>query len=1740
MVADLSSAAFGSAWGNTRSWSNQLQSEYDGPYGVNWFLKEAPMLFQNGTTISVVGVVQKAIWFELVGGAWVPKFYFKDTLVHESGKFIHADTVGKRTEFYDFTVTPALQGKFIRSYDPHGGTAHVIDAGYDGSNRLISITQTVGGNSVRYLYTYHDTSPHENRIQSVTLQVNAVDVRQALFEYYDSGESNGVIGDLKLVTIQTSKIPCPSGSAVWTDVQKTHYRYYTGTSATGYARGLKFVVGPEAYARIVAVGGNPLTATDSTIANYADHYFEFDDTQRVTKEMTNGGLLTFSYSYHTSGNTADYNNWSVRTTETLPDDNQNIVYTNYAGQVMLKVFQSGSDQWYDYYQFDDKGRVTLQAASSAVDSYDEMDAGLVTLRDDAGLIQVTVYYPDDATDPGTAPGYVQYQKVKKGSSGTPITLVENRYDTIDVAGTTTYPLSEQIVYPNEDGTGPISTLFGRTYYSGTQQLNQLTITLPAVPTAQNGADGVTATRIETYSAYGQLLSAEDERGNVTSFSYDLLTGAMKQRIDDAGIGRLNLTTDYANDTLGRITEELGPVHQIDIGGTPTDIRRARWTVYQDDTHEIWRASGYASGGSFGTFTLVQPVSVTRLDSDNRVTAQIQATRASGTSGALDRCDAFAQSSWTRWTQWHFDDHGRQDWQRVYFDIPGSGNGSTGTNYNETQFAYNSMLMLNKVTSPGGTIDKTEYTPMGWISALNTGTDDSGGGGDNMQTVEEREYDGNAAGGDGTLTRVKRYESGGAYRITTYGYDWRNRRTSADGEIDFYESYAYDNLSRLTVTERRDTNAAGALGWSTENKYDTRGHIYQTMQQGSNGSSGNSLTDNFWRDESGNLIRKKQAGSEAFQLMAYDALNRMTVQYVSYGPGDITNDMVMQQSELTYDAASNIILQLSRERFHNATGTGALTSPSGSQPKARVRCVASYPDGLGRIANVANYGTNGASALTRPTTCAARSDTVLVTSTDYNDRGEHWQVTDPEGTVKRATFDNAGRLTQTIENYHSSGSGSDQNKTTDYTYNADGNLATLTAINVATGPQVTAYIYGTTLTDSDVASSRLLRQVAFPDSTGSTDVVEYAYNRLGERKQMKDQQQVVHAYDYDKLGRLIHDRVALPSGSAVDNGVLRVSRTYEFRGMLAKITNYNSATGSTVVNESAFTYNEFGQLSEDEQAHVGPTGSAPSVQYGFANGSANTIRPTTLTYPSGRVLTYDYGTSGGMDDKFSRIFALLDDNSTNTHLAEYLYLGPNRTAQINFAEPGAKFTWIMQSGESPTDGGDQYTGWDRFGRAIDLRWIKNSSGAELERLQHGYDRASNRLYRKNLVASGSDKQDELYAYDELYQLNDFKRGELNSGRTAITGTVANQEEFTFDPTGNWNEYVQFGSGFSIDQTRSYNKANELTEIDSDTTLVAEDAAGNMTTIPQPGHWDAGYDLIYDAWNRLVEVKDGSATIVTYAYDGLHRRTKKVIGSDTRHFYYTDKWQIVEERMNTSTIADRQFVWGIRYIDDLVLRDRGTERLYVIQDYFQPTAVMNTSGTVQERYGYSAFGTTRVMTASFGSRATSSYEWETRFGAYRWDAETGLCQVRNRYLHTGLGRWVNRDPMGDNIEADINLYRYAFNSPTNFVDVDGAHPGIAIGLLILTAVRCILGGLGSVLFDIAFQVSKCCCKQIRAPGPCDFVGCAAQLNLCSVFLSLVIGCLTSVLFPIPFSWSLLGPLVKRAIGKSATSALAKYGC
>jgi RHS repeat-associated protein len=385
------------------------------------------------------------------------------------------------------------------------------------------------------------------------------------------------------------------------------------------------------------------------------------------------------------------------------------------------------------------------------------------------------------------------------------------------------------------------------------------------------------------------------------------------------------------------------------------------------------------------------------------------------------------------------------------------------------------------------------------------------------------------------------------------------------------------------------------------------------------------------------------------------------------------------------------------------------------------------------------------------------------------------------------------------------------------------------------------------------------------------------------------------------------------------------------------------------------------------------------------------------------------------------------------------------------------------------------------------WRHCADFSDVVRIQHGYDRLGNRLWRHDLVAAAAgQKMDELYTYDPMSQLLGLQRGQLNDlDNSLLSGSSTFREGWALDAMGNWSQYEQAGTGGAWDlaQTRTHNAANEITAIAATTGSAwltpAYDLAGNTTLVPASPHSLVGewsdvsrLSCVYDAWNRLVRVSDATSgeTLAEYQYDGRNFRTVKCTYaggdlSEVRHFYYSSQWQVLEERVCSTLSADpgslapsAQYVWGLRYIDDLILRDRDAagssasagdsnssgsgalgERLYALQDpNWNVVAAADVTGAIVERYSYSAYGEPAFLTAAYAAIPSSSYDMDVLYCGYRWDADLGSYLVRNRTLWPHLGRWERRDPV-KYLSTDMNLYRYAGNSTIARTDEDGLQAG-----------------------------------------------------------------------------------------------------
>jgi len=125
-----------------------------------------------------------------------------------------------------------------------------------------------------------------------------------------------------------------------------------------------------------------------------------------------------------------------------------------------------------------------------------------------------------------------------------------------------------------------------------------------------------------------------------------------------------------------------------------------------------------------------------------------------------------------------------------------------------------------------------------------------------------------------------------------------------------------------------------------------------------------------------------------------------------------------------------------------------------------------------------------------------------------------------------------------------------------------------------------------------------------------------------------------------------------------------------------------------------------------------------------------------------------------------------------------------------------------------------------------------------------------------------------------------------------------------------------------------------------------------------------------------------------------------------------------------------------------RDRDTdangsldERLYAMHDAnFNVTGLVNTSGTVVERYACDPFGVPTYFDASYGTRGSSSYGWDYLHQGLRWDGDIGKYYNRRREYDPGQGRFTSNDPLlfGAN---DVVFYRYEKNGPLSTLDPSG---------------------------------------------------------------------------------------------------------
>jgi RHS repeat-associated protein len=187
------------------------------------------------------------------------------------------------------------------------------------------------------------------------------------------------------------------------------------------------------------------------------------------------------------------------------------------------------------------------------------------------------------------------------------------------------------------------------------------------------------------------------------------------------------------------------------------------------------------------------------------------------------------------------------------------------------------------------------------------------------------------------------------------------------------------------------------------------------------------------------------------------------------------------------------------------------------------------------------------------------------------------------------------------------------------------------------------------------------------------------------------------------------------------------------------------------------------------------------------------------------------------------------------------------------------------------------------------------------------------------------------------------------------------------------------------------------------------------------YDGQLTYVYDCENELKEVKQGTTTIATYAYDYTGRRVRKTVGAVVTKYCY-DGDEIIAE-YNGDTLL-RKFIYGPG-IDEPIMMinvNGGETKYYYHYDGLgSVTALSNVNGQIVEQYHYDVFGYPNTV-SSIGNRFM--------FTGREYDSEVGLYYYRTRYYKPSIGRFLQTDLI--RYAAGLNMYTYCNNNPLNWID------------------------------------------------------------------------------------------------------------
>lgn len=264
---------------------------------------------------------------------------------------------------------------------------------------------------------------------------------------------------------------------------------------------------------------------------------------------------------------------------------------------------------------------------------------------------------------------------------------------------------------------------------------------------------------------------------------------------------------------------------------------------------------------------------------------------------------------------------------------------------------------------------------------------------------------------------------------------------------------------------------------------------------------------------------------------------------------------------------------------------------------------------------------------------------------------------------------------------------------------------------------------------------------------------------------------------------------------------------------------------------------------------------------------------------------------------------------------------------------------------------------------------------------------------------------------------------------------------FDDVGNLLQFSSQGNAYNFTYDDHYHLQSEkghvehtylfdslANRIEKDKEVHEHNALNQL--VNEKLHYDPNGNLIkhagahytYDALDRLIRA-EVNGTVTNYTYDPFNRRLSK----NQELFVYQGQEEIGSWVNNA---FQELLILGKNGHNPVALELKGTPYVPLSDLSGNIVALLTLQGEVAERYRYTVFGETEVLSPIGKKLPTSTLHNPYQYAAKRLDPETGLIAFGLRYYIPSLGRWLTPDPAGD-VDGP-NLYAYVHNNPLRYFD------------------------------------------------------------------------------------------------------------